>query len=131
MSKPIIDIELRTIDGKTAKAKAVVDTGSYYTIIREDKLPTGAQRIKYLKPQVFATAEKKGQLHIKAVTELILVINAHPVMDSVLISSDLKAEFILGAKTMQAWDITVKNRNGKTTVVVGRDMNDPEIQTVL
>ena len=131
MSKPIIDIKLKTLEGMTGKVKAVVDTGSYFTIIRKDKLPEGIQTIKYLKPQVFGTAEKKGKLHIKAITEMILIIEGHPVMESVLISSDLKTEFILGAKTMQAWDITVKNRNGKTTVLVGRDMNDPEIQTVL
>lgn len=131
MSKPIVSINIKTFDGKSGKVNAIFDTGSYYTLIRENCVPADAAVIKLKNQKFFGTAHKSGQLKIVASLPLILVINGHPVDDGVLVCPDLKSEFIIGAKTMQSWDISIKNKNGQTKIHVGRDMNDPDIQTVL
>lgn len=50
--------------------------------------------------------------------------------DEALISPDLGQDLLIGAKTMQAWDISILNNNGKTTVRIGRDTRDPDITEV-
>lgn len=130
MSKPIRTIKVKTMDGKRAEVEALIDTGSFYTIIRQDCVPPGAKVVRYRTVERLGTAGKSGQVRIVASAEMILEVEGHPINDDVRISPDLKREFVLGAKTMQAWDISVKNKNGHTKVVVGRDMNDPDIQAV-
>ena len=49
------------------------------------------------------------------------------ISDIALVSPDLSQEMIVGAGTMQKWDISIINRNGHTEVTVGRDMHDPDI----
>ena len=39
MSKPIHEITIETMEKKTNKVKTLFDTGSFYTIVREDVLP--------------------------------------------------------------------------------------------
>lgn len=39
MSKPIYSIEIITADAKKRAVNTVFDTGSFYTIIREDCIP--------------------------------------------------------------------------------------------
>ncbi len=130
MSKPIRMIKVSARDGKKASVEALIDTGAFYTIIRQDCVPAGAKVNPYKTGELLGTAGKRGHVRAVAETVLVMVVEGHPIRDEVLISPDLKREFILGAKTMQAWDISVKNKNGHTTVHVGRDMNDPDIQAV-
>lgn len=73
------------------------------------------------------TASKKGGVRISGVTVLVMGIGEKRINDLVLVSPDLKREMVIGADTMQGWDITIKNRNGKTRVHVGHDMRDPDI----
>ena len=61
---------------------------------------------------------------------MTLNVEGHPIRDDVLVSRDMKREFILGAKTMQAWGISIKNKNGHTKIHVGLDMNNPDVQAV-
>lgn len=130
MTKPIRTIKLKTMDGKKSEVEALIDTGSFYTIIRQDCVPAGAKFISYKTAEKLGTAKKSGQVRIVASAEMILEIDGHPILEDVRISPDLKREFILGAKTMQAWDISIKNKNGHTKIHVGHDMNDPDIQAV-
>ena len=130
MSKPVQEIPIRTFDGKAGRVLALFDTGSYLTLIRQDCVPAGATITKYKKLETLGTAKKTGKLKIVACMNLVLDVNGHPIRDEVLITPDLKREFILGAKTMQGWDITIKNKNGHTTIHVGRDLNDPDVQAV-
>ena len=50
--------------------------------------------------------------------------------DLVLVSPDLSQEMLVGAGTMQKWDISILDRDGHTELSVGRDMRDPEIREV-
>jgi len=50
--------------------------------------------------------------------------------DIVLISPGLSQEMLVGAGTMQKWDISILNRDGKSALSVGRDMRDPQITEV-
>ena len=56
MSKPIEQITFTTLEDKSVSVEALFDSGSYYTIIREDVLPAGTQILQYKAPQSFGTA---------------------------------------------------------------------------
>jgi len=34
---------------------------------------------------------------------------------------------VAGVPTLEMWDISIRNRDGRTRVAVGRDMRDPDI----
>lgn len=130
MSKPVFEISLMTLDEKSGKAEAVFDTGSFYTILREDKVPSGAVVIRRATPLEFRGASKGSKLTVTGAIEVVMTIGEKMIEDSTLVSPDLAQEMLVGAKTMQAWDISVINQNGSTSVVVGRDMRDPHITEV-
>lgn len=110
---------------------AVFDTGSFYTIIREDKVPSGALVVREGAFREFRTAAQRGKLQVNGVLPMArIIIGQKMIEDSVLVSPDLAQEMLVGAKTMQAWDVTIKNQNGKTDIIVGKDMRDPEITEV-
>lgn len=130
MSKPILEIGITTLDEKTGQARAVFDSGSFYTIIRQDKVPQEANVLRRTSPVEFRAASKGSTLTVVAEVSLVMTIGEKRIQDSALISPDLVQEMLVGAKTMQAWDITIRNQNGKTEVIVGHDMRDPDITEV-
>jgi hypothetical protein len=131
MSKPHLDVILTTADGKTSTANAVFDTGSYYSLLRGDKVPPGAIVTKQIPPQTFGTAAKGGQFSTTGVLPVILGIGDSEIDDVVLVAPELSVELIVGAGTMQKWDISVVTRNGRTEVLVGRDRRDPALTAVV
>lgn len=130
MSKPVLDVTVENVAGQRAALKAVVDSGSYYTIIRESSLPPNTPVLPYARPEEFKTAAKEGKLRVTGETGFIITMGDRVIRETALISPDLGRDLLIGAKTMQAWDISIRNRNGKTKVIVGRDMRDPEITEV-
>lgn len=76
------------------------------------------------------TAAEGGKLRIVGVTFLVMKLEGRIIEDEALISPDLAQDLLIGAKTMQAWDIRILNNNGSTTVRIGRDTRDPEITEV-
>jgi hypothetical protein len=48
----------------------------------------------------------------------------------VLVSNELGADMLIGAQTMQSWDISIINTKGNTKINVAHDMRDPEITEV-
>ncbi|MBI2060873.1 MAG: hypothetical protein HYT87_13985 [Nitrospirae bacterium] len=129
MSKPIRDTEIETWDGRRAQVRAVVDSGCYPTIVRQDRLPEGTQVIGGVTREM-RTAAEGGKLRIVGVTFLVMKLEGRIIEDEALISPDLAQDLLIGAKTMQAWDIRILNNNGSTTVRIGRDTRDPEITEV-
>jgi len=127
VSNPIREIKITTPDERSAVVQAVFDSGAFYTILREDKVPAGASVLRRKHPRPFRTAAKGGSLLATGELPLVLTIGDKEVDDLALISSDLSQEMLVGAGTMQKWDISIVNRNGSTDVVVGRDMHDPDV----
>ncbi|MCH8317605.1 MAG: hypothetical protein IIA88_03795 [Bacteroidetes bacterium] len=127
MSKPILNIEFITPDDKKGEAKALFDSGSFPTILRENMLPKGTKLLTYKKKREFGLADRKGKIEVTASITLIIKIGNKMIETSAFISPDLKRELLIGAGTMQTWDISIKNKNGKTFIVVGLDMRDEDI----
>lgn len=127
MSKPVREVTVSTMDERSASVKAVFDTGSFNTIVREDRLPAGATIERRLTPLEFRTAAQGGKLRVTGVVVLTISIEDKMIQDDALVSPDLAQDMLIGAKTMQAWDITVQNQNGQTKIIVGHDMRDPDI----
>jgi hypothetical protein len=130
MTKPVLQIEITTAEEKSGSVKAVFDTGSFYTILREDKVPPEATVLRRKQPHVFRTAARGHQFAAEAELPLVLRIGDRAIHDVALVSSDLSQEMLVGAGTMQKWDISIISRNGHTEVSVGRDMRDPDITEV-
>lgn len=130
MSKPIKKITISTLAGTSRDINAVFDSGSYHTLIRQDRLPEGANIDFRTTPLIFGTAAQGSKVYIIGSVYLIMSIGEKMIEDAALVSSNMSSDMLIGAKTMQAWDITIKNENGKTEIVIGHDMRDPEITEV-
>jgi hypothetical protein len=130
MSKPVLEVKITTPDEKSATVKAVFDSGSFYSILREDKVPAGAAVIQRARPRSFRTAAKGSSFSATGELPVVLRIGGREVDDVVLVSSDLSQEMLVGAGTMQKWDISIVNRGGCTEVAVGRDMHDPDVTEI-
>lgn len=131
MSKPILDVQLVTIEGLRARAQAVIDPGSYYTIVREDILPKRAAVPRYPSVRKLGMAGRGGKLQVVGTVDLEITLVGRRIQVLALVAPDLQKEMIIGAGTMQAWDISIVSRNGTTKVVVGLDMRDPDVNEVL
>ena len=125
-----MNIGISTSEELTATVSAVFDTGSFYSIIREDRIPAGAQIVRRSKPKELRAAVKGSRLVIVGEIPLVLAIGDKMIEDSVLIAPDLAQDMLVGAKTMQAWDVSIVTRNGDTKVEVGLDMRDPDVTEV-
>jgi predicted aspartyl protease len=129
MAKPVIEVKVAAPGKKKfSKLEALFDTGSYYNIIRADLLPAQATAMPF--KEKMGTAAKKGVVEISGVTVLHFDIGGRHIMDDVRISPNLNRELIIGAGTMQKWDISVQNTKGHTRVVLKKDMHDPDIMLV-
>ena len=131
MSKPVRQVTITTLDEKSGTVKAVFDTGSFYSILRADKVPEGAAVLERKKPLVLKAAAQDTRLTVTAEVVLIMKLGDKEIEDVVSVSSDLAQEMLVGAGTMQRWDISVLNRNGNTEVDIGTDRRDPEVNEVV
>lgn len=130
VSKPILEVKITTPDERSMTVRAVFDSGSFYSILRADKVPAGAAILKRSRPRTFRTAAREASLSATGELPLVLQIGDREVDDVVLVSSDLSQEMLVGAGTMQKWDISIVTREGRTDVRVGRDMHDPDVTEV-
>lgn len=127
--KPILPIKISSLNGTSKNVNAVFDSGSYYTIIRTDNLPVNTTVIKQHK--AFGTANRKASLNIIGQTILVMSIGKKMIQGEVLVSDELGSDMLIGAQTMQSWDILILNTKGKTTITIKHDMRDPEINEVV
>ena len=130
MGNPVLDVILTTTEETSVKLKAVFDSGSFYSILREDKVPVGTLVHRNKTPRSFRTASSGSRLSTTGELPVVITIGERKVDDVVLVSADLSQEMLVGAGTMQKWDISLVNRSGRTEVVVGRDMRDPDVTEV-
>ena len=131
MSNPIQNLEIETIDKKTKSVNTLFDSGSFYSIIKQDCLPLSEYIISYPEPKVFGTASEGGTLQITGSVELIVTINNKKINELVYVAPKLSMEMIIGARTMQSWHITIDNSTGETIISVDKDMNHPDITRVV
>ena len=85
---------------------------------------------KQASPARMRTAAQGGTLDVIGGTILVITIRDRMIQDEALVSPNLAQELLVGAGTMQKWNITIKNQNGHTSVEVGRDLRDPDVQEV-
>lgn len=131
MSKPVRQSVITTMEGLKGEVSALFDTGSFLSLIREDKLPEGTLVLRLKEPKMFGTADTGGQFTATSAVELEVHVENHDIFVPAFVAPNLSAEMIIGAGVMQMWDITIKNDNGQTTIHIGRDVNDPDTQSVL
>ncbi|MBI2889719.1 MAG: hypothetical protein HYY13_02935 [Nitrospirae bacterium] len=130
MSKPVLNVTIQTTEGTRKRTQALFDSGSFFTILRADQLPSRKALLPYRKPRELGTAGKRGGVEIEGETVLVIRIGKSLISTRSLVAIDLKRQLIVGAGTMQEWDISIRNRNGDTRIVVGRDLRDPEVTEV-
>ncbi len=125
--KPVVPVVVTSTDLKRRKLPALLDSGSFYTLVRLDCVPSNKAILRRARSDKLGTAGRRGGLTIVGDTVLVVAIGKKRIRTPALVSSDMKREFLIGAETMQAWDISIHSRTGKTRVVVGRDMRDPDV----
>jgi hypothetical protein len=130
MSKPVMPVTITNSRRKSVTIPAVFDSGSFYTLIRRDCLPAGTSLEPLAAPRMLRAASRGSRLRVTGTAVLVITVGGKKVLDYALVSPDLAREMIIGAGTMQQWDITIRNQNGRTRIVVARDMEDPEITEV-
>jgi hypothetical protein len=130
MSEPVLDILISNPEGSSTPVKAVFDTGSFYSILREDKVPPGGLVCRLKTPRRFRSAARGAELRATGEVFVVLTIGDRMIDDVVFVSPDLAQEMLIGASIMQKWDFPIVTREGRTEVVVGRDMRDPELTAV-
>ena len=135
MSEPIYDIRISTPDGDSNPVLAVFDSGSFYTVVREDKVPQSATVEQRKKPALFRAAAKGSRVSVTGSVHLVLTVLdssgvEKEVDDVALVSPDLTQEMLVGAGTMQKWDISISNRDGVTRLEIGRDMHDADLTAI-
>lgn len=130
MSKPILKVQLVAQDGSSRTVQAVVDSGSFESFVRDDCLPAGAVLIPFVRPKKYGLASKTGRFQASGTTVLEIRIGRRWIDDHVIVSPDLRCEMLIGAGTMQRWDISIRNKNGSTSIHVGRDNRDPNLLAV-
>jgi hypothetical protein len=118
-------------DEKAARVKAVFDSGSLFTIVRESSLPAGTRIDSYKAPRHFGAAATGSQITITGTVVLVVRIGAREIEDWAYVSPDLSQSLLIGMHTMQWWDISILHVGGKTGVSVGLDRRDPELNEVL
>lgn len=131
MSYPIQKLQIETIDKKTKSVNTLFDSGSFYSIIKQVCLPSSEYIVYYPVPELWGTASEGGTLEITGSVELIVTINNKKIKELIYIAPNLSKEMIIGSKTLQAWHITIDNSNSKTIISVDKDMNDPDITSVV
>jgi len=129
MSKPVFPVIITTVENQTATVNAVFDSGSYPTIIRQDKLPPG-QINNYLIPTIYRGAVQGSKLEVIGVTRLIVEYNNHQFYVWAEVSPQLSSDMLIGASSMQQWDISITNKNGKTDIHIAHDRRDPELNII-
>ena len=127
--KPVFPITITSLNKTSQNVNAVFDTGSYYTIIRADKLPLDTMILP--QESSFRTTNKNARLSIIGKTFLVLQIGNKMIEAGVLVSPELGNDMLIGAQTMQSWDISILNKSGKTIIKVEHDMRAPEINEVV
>jgi hypothetical protein len=130
MSKPILDVGIETFDGKSGRVRALFDSGAHVTVIREDRVPAGTTIVRRPTPMSLRTAARGGSLQVIGATILVVTIGDRMIQTQALVSPNLSQEMLIGAETMQGWDISIRNGGGHTSVEVGKDLRDPDVQEV-
>jgi len=129
MAKPVVEIQITTLDEKTAAVQGGLrrapstrscaltrfPPGCRHPAIRASSLPDGG-------PGGFPA--RHGELPV------VMTIGDREVDDVVMVAPELSQELIVGRGTMQKWDISVVTKEGRTAVHVGRHMHDPDVTEV-
>ena len=122
MSKPVLNVGVTSLrgGGRSVNLPGLFDTGAFITAIRADCLPPGTKILPFKKTKVFRTATKSGRLHAIGTTDLTFTIGKKKIFDVAFVVPALTRELIIGARTMQGWDISVTNTNGPLSFVPTR-----------
>jgi len=122
VSKPILDVGIETPGGKKGRVRALFDTGAHVSWIRESCVPAGAT--------IERGAQGGAALEVVGFIVLVVTIGDRMIETHARVSPNLAQEMLVGAETMQGWDISIRNGGGTTTVEVGKDLRDPDVQEV-
>lgn len=131
MSRPVQEVTIATIRGDLRRVRAVFDSGSHFTIVRQSALPAPSVIEEYLEVRHLTTAAQGGTLRIVGALILEIDIGGRTIETACRVSPDLSADLIIGAGAMQEWDIAIVNESGRTRVEVGLDSRDPDVTAVL
>ncbi|MBI4711911.1 MAG: retroviral-like aspartic protease [Planctomycetes bacterium] len=115
---------IKGIQGQV-KAEVLFDTGVRRSVIRKDIARKVTPLVNLPSPMAFRLAESKTELKTNLVTNIILRVNGRIIQDQFYVLEKLSREVIIGADTMQSWEIKLDPKN--ESIKVGVDAHRIEL----
>ena len=117
-------VVLRGNEGQT-KAEVLFDSGARCSVIRKDVARKVATLIRLPTSVDFRLADGKTRLSTNLVVDIVLRINGRTILDQFPVLEKLSREVIIGANTLQSWEIKLDPKN--ESVQVGVDSHHLEL----
>ena len=112
-------------DRGQAEVDALFDTGARRSVVRREAAEALASLTRLSKPRTFQTADENGSLAAAHVVNLELTINGVTIDDQFYAIDSLRRGLIVGADTMQSWEIGLDPKT--ESITVGVDPNAIEL----
>jgi hypothetical protein len=113
----IKQLEVMGDKGQT-KAEVLFDSGARRSVIRRDIAEKIATIVKFPIPFKFYLADGTTQVETNLVADIMVSIDNSIIFDQFPILDKLSREVIIGANTLQSWEIILDARNESITVGV-------------
>lgn len=128
MSKIIKQLEILGDKG-ISKAEILLDSGANSSVGRMEVAEKVSTIIKLPKPRRFFLADGKTAVETDLVANIMITINGVTIDDIFYVVKELGREIIIGASTMQKWDIKLNLKDEQ--IIVGQDPNNIELFSVI
>lgn len=105
-------------DKSHTKAEVLFDSGARRSVIRREIAEKIATIVKFPIPFKFYLADGKTQVETNLVADIMVSIDNRIIFDQFPILDKLSREVIIGANTLQSWEIILDAKNESITVGV-------------
>jgi hypothetical protein len=112
-------------DKNRINADILFDSGARRSVIRKDIAKKIATIIKFPVPFKFCLADGKTQVETNLVADIMVKVDGGIIFDQFPVLDSLSREIIIGANTLQSWEILLDAKN--ETIKVGVDLKAIEL----
>jgi predicted aspartyl protease len=103
------------------EAEVLFDSGARRSVIRKDVAEKIATLIKAPVPLRFRLADGKTEIVTSTVADIWITINGRTITDQFPVLEKLSSEIIIGANTLQSWEIKLNPKNESVDVGVSSE----------
>jgi hypothetical protein len=112
-------------DKNKINADVLFDSGARRSVIRKDIAEKITTIVKFPVPFKFCLADGKTQVETNLVADVMVRVDGRIIFDQFPVLNRLSREIIIGANTLQSWEILLDAKN--ETIKVGVDLKAIEL----